>query len=157
MPSIRKRTNSPASSDSPTTDGGMRMMLHHIQEEQMPASSPSEICTFWAANPAFVPKRVLPRRMFFINEYKTNYMSVGFYPSREYQPLVEFGAFRRGGSKSLILTDEQFAALADFLPAIRDSMCVGGDRVIIKRESAIFCLHTPKRHGSARLFSARST
>jgi len=31
-------------------------------------------------------------------------------------------------------------------------MCVGGDRVIIKCESGNFRLHTPKRHGSARLF-----
>ena len=59
-------------------------------------------------------------------------MSVGFYPARDYQPLVEFGAIRRGGSKSCILTDEQVASLAHCLPAIRDSICVGGDRVIIK-------------------------
>ena len=79
-------------------------------------------------------------------------MSVGFYPARDYQPLVEFGAIWRGGSKSLILTDEQVTALADCLPAICDSMCVGGDRVNIKCESGNFRLHTPKRHGSARLF-----
>ena len=53
---------------------------------------------------------------------------------------------------SLILSDEQVAALADSLPAIRDSMCVGGDRVIIKCESGNFRLHIPKRHRSARLF-----
>ena len=78
-------------------------------------------------------------------------MSVGFYPARDYHPLVEFGAIRRGGSKSLILADEQVAALAVCLPAIRDSMCVGVDRVV-KCESGNFRLHTPKRHGSARLF-----
>jgi len=79
-------------------------------------------------------------------------VSVGYYPARDYQPLVEFGAIRRGGSKSLILSDEQVAALADCLPAIRDSMCVGGDRFVIKCESGNFRLHTSKRHGSARLF-----
>ena len=89
--------------------------------------------------------------MFFINEDKTKYVSVGYYPARDYQPLVEFGAIRRGGSKCLILSDEEVTALADCLPAIRDSMCVGGDRVI-KCESGNFRLHTPKRHGSARLF-----
>ena len=66
---------------------------------------------------------------------------------------MEFGDLRRDGSKSLILNDEQVAALPDCLPAIRDSMFVGGDRVIIKCESGIFRLHTPKRHGSARLFA----
>jgi len=90
--------------------------------------------------------------MFFINEDKTKYVSVGFYPAREYQPLVKFGAIRRGGSKSLILFDDQVAALADCLPAIRDSMCVGGDRVVIKCERGKFRLHTPKRHRSSRLF-----
>ena len=43
-------------------------------------------------------------------------------------------------------------ALADCLPAIRDSTCVGGDQVVIKCESGNFRLHTPKRHGSDRLF-----
>jgi len=128
-------------------------MLHSIQEEQLSSTSePTDICTYWPAYPAFDPKRVLLRRMFFINEDKTKYMSVGFYPARDYQLLVEFGAIRRGESKSIFLTNEQVAALADCLPAIRDSMCVGGDWVIIKWEGGNFRLHTPKRHGSARLF-----
>ena len=124
------------------------MILHHIPEGQLP----SNICIYWPANPAFDTKWVLLRRMFFKNEDKTKYVSVGFYPARDYQPLVEFGAIRRGGSKSLILADKQVAALADCLPAIRDSMCVGGDRVVIKCEGGNFRLQTPKRHGSARLF-----
>jgi len=81
--------------------------------------------------------------MFFKNDDKTKYVSVVYYTTRDYQPLVEFGTF---------LTDEKVTALADCLPAIRDSMCVGGDRVIIKCESGNFRLHTPRRHGSARLF-----
>ena len=127
-------------------------MVHQFQEEQLPFSSEEYVCTYWPANPAFDLKRVLLRRMFFINEDKTKFMSVSLYPAPDYQPLVEFGAVRRGGSMSLILTDEQVAALEDCLPAIRDSMCVGGDRVIIKFESGKFRLNTPKRHGSARLF-----
>ena len=65
---------------------------------------------------------------------------------------MEFGDIRRGGSKSLLLSDEKVTALADCLPAIRDSMCVGGDLVVIKCQSGNFRLHTPKRHGSAMLF-----
>jgi len=65
---------------------------------------------------------------------------------------MEFGAIRMGGFKSLILANEQFAALADSLTAIRDSMYVGGDRVVIKCESDNFRFHTTRRHGSARLF-----
>jgi len=101
---------------------------------------------------AFVPKSVLLRRIFFINEDKAKYVSVGFYPACGYQPLMEFGAIRRVGSKSLILTDEEVAMLPDCLPAIRDSKCVGGNRVIIKCESGNFRIHTPRRYGSARLF-----
>jgi len=92
--------------------------------EQLPTTD--VVCTYWPRNPAFDPKRVLLRRMFFINEDKTKYMSVGYYPARDYQPLVEFGAIRSGGSNSLILADEQVAAMADCLPAIRDTMCVMG-------------------------------
>jgi len=90
--------------------------------------------------------------MFFINEEKTKYVSLGYYPARDYQPLVEFGAIRRGVCKCLILADKHVAALADCLTSIRDSMCFGGDRVFIKCEGGNFRLHTPKRHGSARLF-----
>ena len=134
--------------------GAKRPALRQLQEgevEQLPTVT-NEACTYWPPNPAFDPKRVLLRRMFFINDDRTKYMSVGYYPARDYQPLVEFGAIRRGGSKSLILADEQVTAMADCLPAIRDSMCVGGDRVVFKCESGSFRLHTPRRHGSARLF-----
>jgi len=55
-----------------------------LREEQLPSCEPSNICTYWPTNAAFDPKRVLPRRVFFINEDKTNYMSVGFYPARDY-------------------------------------------------------------------------
>jgi len=138
-----RRKRSPSDS---AAAGSKRMMLHPIQEDQLP----SDICTYWPANPTFDPKRVLLRGMFLINEDRSKYVSVGFYPARDYQPLVEFGAIRRGGSKTLILTDEQVATLADCLPAILDSMCVGGDRVIIKCESGNFRLHTRRRYGSGQ-------
>ena len=50
-------------------------------------------CTYWPNNPAFDPKRVLLRRLFFINEDRTKYVSVGFYPARDYLPQVEFGVY----------------------------------------------------------------
>jgi hypothetical protein len=56
------------------------------------------ICTYWPNNPAFDPKRVLFRRLFCINEDRTKYVSVGFYPARDYLPLVEFGVLRRAGA-----------------------------------------------------------
>jgi len=65
---------------------------------------------------------------------------------------VEFGAIQKGGSKSLILPDEQFGALSECLPTIRETMCVGRERVIIKCESGNFSLHISKRLVSARIF-----
>jgi len=128
-------------------------MLHPIQEEQLP----SDICTYWPANPPFEPKRVLLRRMFFINEYNTKYVSVGFYPALDYQPLVEFGAIRRGGSKSLILTDEQVATLADCLPALRDSMCVGGTASSTSAKVATFACTPPGGTARPDCLLARNT
>ena len=40
----------------------------------------------------FDPNRVLLRRVFFLDHDKTRYISVGFYPARNYQPLVEIGS-----------------------------------------------------------------
>ena len=57
----------------------------------------TNFCTYWPNNPAFDRKRVLFSRLFFINEERTKYVSVVFYPSRDYLPLVEFGVVRRGG------------------------------------------------------------
>ena len=45
------------------------------------------ICKYWPNNPAFDPMRVLLRRLFFINEDRLKYVSVGFYPARDYLPL----------------------------------------------------------------------
>ena len=43
-------------------------------------------------NLIFDPNRDLFRRVFFIDPEKTKYISVGFYPSRNYQPLDEIGS-----------------------------------------------------------------
>jgi len=56
------------------------------------------------------------RRLLFINSDRTKYVSVGSYPTRDYQPLVEFGAILRGGSKSIVLKDENIDTLADYVP-----------------------------------------
>jgi hypothetical protein len=84
------------------------------------------ICTYWPANPAFDPKRVLLRRLFFFNEDRTKYVSVGFYCARDYQTLVDFRVVRRdGGAKTIIINDDPICALAEGLPNLRDAMCSG--------------------------------
>ena len=51
----------------------------------------------------FDPNKVLLRRVFFLDPEKTKYISVGFYPARNYQPLVEIGCPK---STTIILTDQ---------------------------------------------------
>ena len=70
----------------------------------------------------FDPNRVLHRRFFFIDPEKTKYISVGFYPSRNYEPLVEIGSSK---SNPLILTDLHVKTLAEHLPAQCDALCRG--------------------------------
>jgi hypothetical protein len=72
-------------------------------------------------SPAFDPNRVLLRR-FFIDEDKTRYVSVGFYPARDYRPLVEFGHVRRERPTILIVNDRHVKTLAEVLPRICESM-----------------------------------
>ena len=80
MSSRRERSSAPA--DSPAA-----------RKKRMEELEPN-ICTLWPNNPAFDPKRVLLRRLFIINDDRTNYVSVGFYPARDYLPHVEVGVLR---------------------------------------------------------------
>ena len=97
------------------------------------------------------PHRVLLRRLFFINSDRTKYVSVGFYPARDYQPMVEFGAIRRGESKSIILKDKHIDTLADCLPKMLVSICNGGGTGAGCVTGA-FLLSPAKNFGSARLY-----
>ena len=78
-------------------------------------------------------------------------MSVGFYPARDYQPLVEFGSIRRGGSKSIVLKDEHIDTLAKCLTKMFVSVCNGG-WTGAGCMSGSFRLSPLKNHGSARLY-----
>ena len=65
-----------------------------------------DTCNFYVeeVSHAFDPKRVLLRRVFFIDEDRTKYVSVGLYPARDYQPLVELGHVKRNTATILVLT-----------------------------------------------------
>ena len=94
--------------------------------EQLEQLEPTNICTFWPKNPAFDPNRVMLLRQFFINEEGTKYVSVGFFPARDYIPLEEIGIGRTdGGPKTIILSDEQVDDMAEGLPMLRGAMCCG--------------------------------
>ena len=123
-------------------------------KKRMEQFEPTNICTYWHNNPAFDPNRVLLRRIFFINEDRTKYVSVGFYPARDTLSLVEFAFVRRGGGpKTLILSDEQVVALAEALPTLRDAMCSGEKCVGGRRcERGAFRLDLTRSRRTARLY-----
>jgi len=80
-------------------------------------------------------------------------VSVGFYHARDYLPLLEFGAVRRGGGpKTLILSDEEMDALAG-LPMLRDAMCSGETSVGSRGyESGAFRLDVTRIRRTARVY-----
>ena len=93
-------------------------------KRKTPPASAAEFdtCNFLieAVSPEFDPQRVLLRRVFFIDENKTRYISVGFYPTQNYRPMVEFGGSK---IKPVILTEQHVATMAECLPKICEAMC----------------------------------
>jgi hypothetical protein len=115
---------------------------------------PTNICTYWPANLAFEPKLVLLRRLFFIIEVKTKYVSVSFFPASDYLPLVEFGVVRRDGvPKTIIPSDKHVDAMADGLPKLRDAMCSSRELVCdTECKSGGFRLNVTRSRRIARLY-----
>ena len=67
----------------------------------------------------FDPNRVLLRRVFFLDTDKTRYISVGYYPSRNYQPLVEIGTPKQ---IPILLSDHHVWTLSEHLTAQFDAL-----------------------------------
>ena len=67
----------------------------------------------------FDPTSVLLRRVFFLDPDKTRYISIGYYPSRNYQPLVEIGSPKQ---HPVQLTDHHVSTLADHLAGQVDAL-----------------------------------
>ena len=84
-----------------------------------------DTCNFYAEAVILilVPKRFLLPRYFFIDEDRTKYISEGFYPSRDYQPFVEFRSIEKNGYTTLILDDRQVNKMVECLPRICEYMC----------------------------------
>jgi len=110
-----------------------------------------DTCNFYAEarNLIFDPKRVLLRRLFFIDEDRTKYVSVGFYRVRDYHPFVELGSIKKNGSTILILDDRQVNKMAECLPRICASMC-GNEQYGCKKGD--FRLNTTGSYRIAQLY-----
>jgi hypothetical protein len=66
-------------------------------------------------SPLLDPQRLLLRRIFFIDYDRTRLVSVGYYPARSYEVLVEFGGSR---VKPIALTEANVRTLALHLPTL---------------------------------------
>jgi len=63
--------------------------------------------------------RALLRRVFFVAEDKSKYVSVSYYPARDYQPLAEFGGAKK---LPLLLNAQQLQTTADNIAALSDDL-----------------------------------
>jgi hypothetical protein len=67
------------------------------------------------------PLQVLLRHVFFLNSEKSKYVSVGYYPTRFYRVLIEFG----GAHLSPIIDEQHLSTLSEHLSKLCESMCRG--------------------------------
>jgi len=77
----------PAANAMSTSRQPATKKMRALKQPLLPDAS-SDICPYSSASPAFDPQIVLLGRLFFINSDRTNYVSDGFYPALDYQPLV---------------------------------------------------------------------
>jgi hypothetical protein len=96
-------------------------------------------------SPLFDPRRVLLRRIFFIDSDRTRYVSVGYCSARSYDVLVEFGGSR---VKSIALTEANVRTLAEHLPTLCEKMCSYEQ---YQCENGNFKLFTTRAYRTARL------
>ena len=78
-----------------------------------------DACTYLEGQLLFDPNKFLLRRVFILDPEKTKCISVGFYPARNYQPLVEIGSPK---STPIVLTDQHVKTLPEHLPAQADAL-----------------------------------
>ena len=98
-------------------DGETRRPKRNVETPEI------DICSFSVEegiSPAFDLNRALLRRVFFLDENKTQYVSVAFYPSMGYMPMVEFGGSKIGPIR---LSVQQVMALVEYLPRLSDASC----------------------------------
>jgi hypothetical protein len=86
------------------------------QEDGPKGDFETDICS----SPAFDPNRALLRRVLFLNEERTKYISVAFYPAQGYAAHVEFGAAK---AAPIRLTAAIYRVGRTPTPPVRRPMC----------------------------------
>ena len=112
-----------------------------MASRRLPTSS--EPCIY--GGPAFDPSRVLLGRVSFLNDEKSRYISVGFYPAHNYQPLVEFGGTR---ILALVLPADHVNFVAERLPGLVEAIC-RYENLVWSSENKDFRLNSTKAYSTA--------
>jgi hypothetical protein len=87
--------------------------------KSVPAPPPELDTCLDVVSTAFAnPNRAMLRRIFFIAEDKSKFVSVEFYPARGYQPLAEFG----GANKLPLLLNAQLQTMANNIAALCNAL-----------------------------------
>ena len=93
--------------------------------------------------------RVLLRRVYFLNEERTRYFSVKFYPSDNYQVFLELGGPRIVPSR---LTEPHVRTLMEALPTLCNSMQCGE---LYTCKDGAFRIRSGRTHNCARLYHGK--
>jgi hypothetical protein len=95
---------------------------------------------------AMTGARVVLRRVYFLNEEWCRYISLGFYPSENYQVLVAFGGPR---NPPITLIEHHFRTFVEALPALCEATQQGE---LYTRKDCSFLLRSSKPNNCARLY-----
>jgi len=86
----------------------------------VPAPAPElDTCLDMVSTVLANPNRAMLRRVFFIAEDKSNFVSVGYFPARGYQPLAEFGGAKK---LPLLLDIQQLQILAENIASLCNAL-----------------------------------
>jgi hypothetical protein len=93
-----------------------------------------------------IPIRALIRCVFFAAEDKSKYVSVAYYPARDYQPLAEFGGAKK---LPLLLNVRELQTMADNSAALCDAL--GTNEYYMKKDGD-FRMNTTGSYRVARVY-----
>ena len=92
------------------------------------------------------PNTAILRRVFFIAEDKSKFVSVGFFPARGYQPLAEFGGAKK---LPLLLNAQQLQTMSDNIAALCNALATNEQ---FSTKDGDFKMNTTGSYRVARLY-----
>ena len=92
------------------------------------------------------PNRAMVRRVFFIAEDKSKFVSVGYYPARGYQPLAKFGGAKK---LPLLLDAQQLQTMAENIAALCNALSTNEH---FSKKDGDFKMNTTGNYRIARVY-----